>query len=67
MNDLIRTKLKEIINFQDFIKTDELCYKWKHRKVYNISEHSSSIFLRDIHEEHFSLKDADDEQNNFAA
>ena len=25
------------------------------------------FFLRDIHEEYFSLKDADDEQNNFAA
>ena len=27
----------------------------------------SSFFLQEIHEEHLSLKDADDEQSNFSA
>ena len=40
MNDLIRVKLREIVNLQNFIIPDELCYKSKRRKVYNFSEHS---------------------------
>ena len=32
MNDLVRDKLKEIVNLQDIIKTDELDYKSKHKK-----------------------------------
>ena len=32
MNDLIRAKLKEIVSFQDIIKTDELNYKSKVEK-----------------------------------
>ena len=31
MNDLVRAKLKEIVNLQDIIKTDELHYKSKRR------------------------------------
>ena len=30
-NDLVRAKLKEIVNLQDIIKTDELHYKSKRR------------------------------------
>ena len=37
MNDLVRAKLKEIINFRDIIKKDELNYKSKRRKVCNFS------------------------------
>ena len=36
MIDLIRAKLKEIVNLQDIIKTDELYYKSKRRKVYHL-------------------------------
>ena len=52
----------------DIIKTDELHYKSKRRKVCNFNEYPFSIvFLRDIHEGHLSLEDANDEQSNFAA
>ena len=37
MNDLVRAKLKEIINFRDIFKKDELNYKSKRRKVCNFS------------------------------
>ena len=68
MNDLICDKLKEIVNLQNIIRTDNLRYKSKSRKVYNFSEYSLPIvFLRDIHEGHLSLKYGDDEQSNFVA
>ena len=68
MNDFVRAKLKENVKLQDIIKTDELQYKSKRRKVYNFNEYSLHIlFLRDIHEGHLSLEYADDEQSNFAA
>ena len=54
MNNMIRDKVKEIVNLQEIIKMDNLRYKSKSRKVY-------------IHEGHSSLKDADDEQSNFGA
>ena len=40
MNDLICDTLKEVINLEDIIKTDNLCSKSKSRKVYNLSEYS---------------------------
>ena len=46
MNDLIRDKLKEIVNLQDVIKTDELYYKSERRKVYNFSEYSVPIVFK---------------------
>ena len=53
---------------QDIIKTNELQYKSKRKKVYNISEYYLPIvFLRDIHEGYLSLEDADDEQCNLVA
>ena len=53
---------------QDIIKTDNLRYRSKSRKVYNFSKYSLPIvFLRDIHEGHLSLKDADEKPSNFAA
>ena len=68
MSDLIHEKLKKIVNLQDIIKTDELHYKSKRKKVYNFSEYSLPItFLRDIHEGYLSLEDGDEERNNFAA
>ena len=67
MKNLVCAKLKEIVNLADIIKTDEPHFKSKHRKVYNFSEYSLSVFLRDIHERYLSLEDANDEQNNCAA
>ena len=43
MNDLVCTRLREIINLQDIIKTDEPHYKSKGRKVFNFIEYSLSI------------------------
>ena len=37
MNDLIRAKLKQIVNLQDIIKPDELHCKSKRRKIYNLA------------------------------
>ena len=39
-NDLIYVTLKEIANLQEIIKTDNLRYKSKSRKVCNFSEYS---------------------------
>ena len=43
MINLVHAKSKEIINFQDTIKTDKLNYESKHRKVYSFSEYSMPI------------------------
>ena len=52
MNDLIRLKLKEIVKLQDIIKKDELDYKSKRGKTYNIGKYSLLIvFSRDMHNE----------------
>ena len=49
MNDLISDELKEIVNFQNIIKTDELHYKPKHRKGFNFSEYSLPIVFKDMY------------------
>ena len=44
---------------QDIIKIDYLYYKWKLRKIYNLTEYFLPIvYLRDIHEGCLSLEDA---------
>ena len=43
MNDLIRVKLKEIVNLQDIIKKDNLNYKSKCGKTYNFDKYSLPI------------------------
>ena len=51
MNDLIRTKLKEIVKLQDVIKKNDLNYKSKRGKTYNFGKYSLPIFfLREIHD-----------------
>ena len=66
ISDLIRVKLKKTVNLQDIFKTDNLRYKSKSRKVYNFNEYSLPfVFFKDIHEGHLSLKNANDEQQNF--
>ena len=68
MNDLIHTKLNETINLQIIIKTDELNYKLKYRKVYAFIEYFSPIAnLSDLHIIYLSWKDADDKQCSFSA
>ena len=55
MNYFILAKLKEIDNLQDIIKTDELNYKSKCRKIYNFSEYFlpivifQEIYIKDIY------------------
>ena len=65
MNDLIRDSLRENVNLHDTTKTDNLHYKWKSRKIYNFSKYPLPIFLKKYTWR--ALKDADDDQSNFAA
>ena len=65
MNDLIRDNLRENVNLHDTTKTDNLHYKWKSRKIYNFSKYSLLIFFEKYTWR--ALKDADDDQSNFAA
>ena len=66
MKNLIRAKLKEIVELQN-VKKDDLNYKSKREKTFNFSKYSLPIaFLKDIHEGHLSLADADLKQSNFA-
>ena len=63
MDDLIIDKLKKIVQSQNNIKLGDLEYTTKRGKRYNFSRYSLPItFLRDIHEESFSSKNADEEQ-----
>ena len=55
MNELIRVKLKEIVNLQDIIKKDELYFKSKREITFNFGKYSLPIaFLRGIHEGYLS-------------
>ena len=68
MNDLICAKLKEIVNFQDIIKTNELNYKSNIEKfIVLVNILYLLLFLRDIHKRYLSLEDAVVEQSNFEA
>ena len=55
MNDLIRAKLKEIVEFQDIVKKDDLNHKSNYGKTYNIGKYSlpfvffSEINMKDIY------------------
>ena len=67
MNDLACANIKEIINLQDIIKTDELHYKSKGRKVHSFNEYYLSFVFKTHTWRHLSLEDTDDEQSSFAA
>ena len=57
MIDLIRAKLKKIVELQDVIQKDDLNYKSKCRNTYNFGKYSLPItFLRE---------NADLKQSNF--
>ena len=43
MNDLICSKLKEIVELQDIIKKDDLNYESKRGNIYNFSKYSLPI------------------------
>ena len=43
LNDLIINKLKDTIKLQELIKTDDLYYKSKDRKIYNFAKYSLLI------------------------
>ena len=56
INVLIRDESKKIAQLKDIIKIDDLNYKPKCGKTYNLAKYSLPIaFLRDIHEEYLSL------------
>ena len=66
MSDLIRAKLKEIVDLRNIIKKDYLNYKSKRRKTYNFSKYLLAIvLLRDIPEGYLSIEKADNKQSNF--
>ena len=65
MKDLSRDNLRENVNLHDTTKTDNLHYKWKSRKIYNFRKYSLPIFFKKYTWR--ALKDADDDQSNFAA
>ena len=46
MNELIHVKLKEMVNLQDIIKTDNLHYKSKIKKDYNFSIYYLNIVFK---------------------
>ena len=59
MNDMVLAKLKEIINFQDIIKINELNYKSKRTKVYNFNEYFWPIvlaYMKDIYHKKILMK-----------
>ena len=67
INVLIRDESKKIAQLKDIIEIDDLNYKSKCGKTYNFAKYSLPIaFLRDIHEGHLSLENADLQQSNFA-
>ena len=43
MNHLIHAKLKEIVELQNIFKKDDLNYKSKSGKIYNLSKYSLPI------------------------
>ena len=45
MTDLIRAKLKEIVELQDIIKKDDLNYKSKGGNAWNFCKYSLSIIF----------------------
>ena len=56
INVLIRDESKKIAQLKDIIKIDDLNYKSKCGKTYNLAKYSLPIaFLRDIDEEYLSL------------
>ena len=46
MNDLIRAKLEEIVEFQDIIQKVNLNYKSKLEKTYNFDKYSYLLFFK---------------------
>ena len=46
MNDLIRAKLEEIVEFQDIIQKVNLNYKSKLEKTYNIDKYLYLLFFK---------------------
>ena len=66
INDLIRIKLKEIVELQDIIRKDNLNCKSKRGKTYNFSKYTPPmVSLRDVHEGNLSTE-KDNKQCNFA-
>ena len=67
MSDLIRAKLKQIVNLQDIIKPDEVHCKSKRGKIYNLTNIFLPSFLSNMDEIYLLLKNVDEKQSNFSA
>ena len=66
INDLIRIKLKEIVELQDIIRKDNLNCKSRRGKTYDFSKYTPPmVSLRDVHEGNLSTE-KDNKQCNFA-
>ena len=64
INDLIVFKLKETIQLQEIIESNELDYTSKRKKAYNLSKYALSIvFLREAYERKLTLQEFDSEQS----
>ena len=46
INDLIRVKLKEVVNLKDIIKRNDLNYELKHGKTYKFGRYSLPIVFK---------------------
>ena len=64
INDLIVFKLKETIQLQERIESNELDYTSKRKKAYNLSKYALAIvFLREVYERKLTLQEFDSEQS----
>lgn len=64
INDLIVFKLKETIQLQEIIESNELDYTSKRKKAYNLSKYALPIvFLREVYERKLTLQEFDSEQS----
>ena len=67
LNDLIFYKIKKVAKCKILLKKMIHIINQNTEKIYNFTEYSLPIaFLRDIHDEYESLKDAEYEQSKFA-
>ena len=66
MNDLIRAKLKEIVNLQYIIKKENQNISQSVEKLIILANIHYLLFSIDIHEGYLSLEDAHNKQSNLA-
>ena len=67
MNDVVGAKLKKSLICKILLKQMSYIINQNVEKFIILMNILCLFFLRDIHEGHLSLEDADDKQSNFAA